>query len=97
MDPLRLVTSVAEMITFVCMVAHRAGHWRGRVIVYIGDNQNANGWIEHRRSGNPYARHLIRVLQAMEVQYGFRAVAFYLRSVRNRLADDLTRLPPGDR
>eukprot|EP00974_Lingulodinium_polyedra_P053043 5097943-Lingulodinium_polyedra.AAC.1 len=74
------------------MAATRAEDWRGRVILYVGDNSNVDRWLANRKSSNRCARFLLQVLGAMEASYQFGLNGSYTRTYHNVTADALTRL-----
>ena len=87
-----VMIAIAELLTLVCFAAKRGENWRDKFVVYIGDNTNAVGWINRRRTGSRYARFSLRLLGQLEVVYGFRVVSAYIRSHNNVTPDDLTRV-----
>ena len=77
----------------MALAARQGDRWAGKMVVYVGDNSNVNGWLTTRRSGNRYVRFLLRLLLRMEGQHRFQTIAGYIRTEHNAFADDLTRLP----
>ena len=51
--------------------------WRGKIVLYAGDNTNVVGWLQSRSAGNRYANRLLRVITYHEVLCGFRIDGFY--------------------
>ena len=88
-----MLTSIAELITFMALAAKQGDRWAGKMDVYVGDNSNVKGWLTTRRSGNRFVRFLLRLLPRMEGQHRFQTIAVYIRTEHNVFSDDLTRLP----
>eukprot|EP00969_Alexandrium_andersonii_P058295 2567515-Alexandrium_andersonii.AAC.1 len=71
-EDLETIIAVAELLGFVALAAARAAEWRGRVVAYIGDNQNVRSWLRGRAPRCPPARQLVRLLAYLEITAGFQ-------------------------
>ena len=92
----RLQIALAELVALLLLCAHRRDAWKGRVILYAGDNQNVISWVRSRRSNHAGASFLLLVLGALEVTHGFQIRGEYVRTYRNTTADRLTREEAAD-
>ncbi|CAE8678476.1 unnamed protein product, partial [Polarella glacialis] len=86
-----IVISVVEFLTFIAFAAAEAGNWQDKIIHYVTDNDNVWAWLNKRRTKNRLARHLIRLLQRLEMENRFTTMGLYIRTYRNELNDWLTR------
>jgi len=86
-----LLISLAELLAVVSLACTRWTAWRGKIVIYAGDNQNVISWLEKRQAGPPAARFLLQLLAALETVGGFRLHASYVRTYHNQVADSLTR------
>ena len=82
---------MVELLAVVSLATIRGSAWRGELVFYVTDNQNVKAWIAKRRPNNLLARHLIRLIERLEAQFGFTLVGFFVRTYHNEVADWLTR------
>jgi len=87
----KLIIAVAEFLVVIVGLILGGEKWRGETVFYVGDNENVQQWLQQRKAGSQYARHLLRVLRHLEMTFGFSLVGFYARSKHNETADLLTR------
>ena len=85
------IISITELLAVVTLAALRAEAWRGKLVLYCGDNQNVIGWLDKRCARHPAATYLLQVLSAIEATNAFRLHGSYLRTYHNITADALTR------
>ena len=69
------IIAVVELLVYVALAVKRGAAWAGLLIFYVGDNDNARGWLRSRRARNPAARHLLRILARAEAEYHFQTLA----------------------
>ena len=81
---------VAEMLSFLAFACKAGEQWRGRVVLYGGDNQVVREWIASRKAGTPVGRLLVRVV-LLEMRYRFVLIPSWWRTYHNVHADYLTR------
>ena len=74
---------VSEMLAFTAFAATQGSSWKGKVVVYAGDNQVVRAWIMRRQSGSRAGRLLLRVLAMAEMHHGFVVVAGWWRTFHN--------------
>ncbi|CAE8601345.1 unnamed protein product, partial [Polarella glacialis] len=86
-----IIISVVEFLTFIAFAAAEAGNWHDKIIHYVTDNDNVRAWLNKSRTKNRLARHLIRLLQRLEMENRFTTTGLYIRTYRNELNDWLTR------
>ena len=89
-----VIISIAELLAVLGLVAARWKAWKGKIVIYAGDNQNVISWLASRSARPPAARYLLQVLAAAESTGHFRLYAEYIRTYHNTVADDLTRRDP---
>ena len=86
-----VIIAIAELITYLALAAASTELWKGRLVLYTGDNMNVHQWVESRAAGNSLARWLLRVLGALEATHSFQTLSAYFRTYHNVTADSLTR------
>ena len=86
-----VIIAISELLGFAVMAASRWRDWRGKVVVYVGDNLNVITWLERRGPRNRFARHVIRVVTFLEVEGGFRLLPAYVRTYHNGALDYISR------
>ena len=85
---------MTELFCIVAMTAERGEAWVDRLVLYVGDNQNVQRWVETRHARNRLARHLIRLLNYSEAKHRFKVLAApYIRTYSNEMADMIARAP----
>ena len=89
-----LIVAVTELLALVALASARRDKWRGKVVIYAGDNQVVRSWVQKRTAPRAIAAYLLQLLSVLESVYGFRVYRAYIRTYHNRTADDLTRLDP---
>ena len=57
------IIAICELFTFLVLAAARAPHWEGRLVLYVTDSTNAEGWLLKRVAKNRLARYGLRLLQ----------------------------------
>ena len=87
----KVIIAVSELMVIVIGAIVSGARWAGRLVFYVGDNQNVVTWLETRKSKNAYARFLLMLLQLVETRHKFVVIGFYIRSRHNKTADLLTR------
>lgn len=89
-----LIVAVTELLALVALASAQRDKWRGKVVIYAGDNQVVRSWVQKRTAPRAIAAYLLQLLSVLESVYGFRVYTAYIRTYHNRTADDLTRLDP---
>eukprot|EP00959_Pyramimonas_sp_CCMP1952_P002848 58898-Pyramimonas_sp.AAC.1 len=88
----RVIIALGELSCAVGFAVARGRARRGQLIIYAGDNQTVQRWIESRRPKNRMARHLVRLLIYVEAKYHCRILAApYMRTYSSEMADMITR------
>ena len=82
---------LTEMLALVAFGATQGEAWRGKVVIYAGDNQVVRAWVAKRQSASRAGRILVRVLAMCEMRYGFQVVAGWWRTFHNVDSDYITR------
>jgi len=82
---------VSEMLAFTAFAVTRGPCWKGKVVIYAGDNTVVRSWITKRQSGSRAGQLLLRVLAMCEMRYGFTVVAGWWRTFHNVDSDFVTR------
>eukprot|EP00438_Fugacium_kawagutii_P015705 Skav235328 [mRNA] locus=scaffold520:603852:614712:+ [translate_table: standard] len=90
-DPERFMVALTELLAVLLLAVSQHAQWKGKVVLYMGDNQVVIRWINSRQSRHPLASFLLQVLAAIEACYGFHLHTAYLRTYHNVVADALTR------
>ena len=86
--------AVTELLALVALASVQREKWRGKVVIYAGDNQVVRSWVQKRTAPRAIAAYLLQLLSVLESVYGFRVYTAYIRTYHNRTADDLSRLDP---
>ena len=87
---------LAEMLSLVAFVCERGEQWRGRVVLYAGDNTTVRQWVTRRQSGSRAGRLLIRVLNLCEMNYHIKVIGAWWRTYHNVDSDFVTRCEKDD-
>jgi len=87
----KLIIALGELLGLVAFAAQRAEAWRGRHVIYGGDNQVVLGWLRSRAPRNRNARHILRVMAFLELRWGFRVIGGYVRTYHNTWPDFFSR------
>ena len=87
---------LAEYMSLICFLIAESGRYRGKLVIYAGDNTNVRTWVLNRAPKNRIARYLTRLLNRLEVEIGFTIFPLYISSRNNVMCDDLPRLLGGD-
>ena len=87
---------IAEFLSLVVFACEVADHWKGKMVLYGGDNQLVRSWVNTRRSKVRASRLLIRVLNMVEMRYNVVVVCGWLRTYHNEMADFITRCSEGE-
>ena len=82
---------VAEMLSFIAFACQVGDQWRGRVVLYGGDNQVVREWVTSRKAGTPSGRLMVRMVNLLEMRFRFTLVASWWRTFHNVHADRITR------
>ena len=90
-DDDEVAIQVAEMLSFLAFACKVGEQWRGKVVLYGGDNQVVRAWIESRKSGTVVGRMLVRVLNMVEMRFRCVIIPAWWRTYHNVHADFLTR------
>ena len=83
---------VLEMLAVVGLASVTATLWRGKVVVFITDNDNVKCAINSRSSSSPYVRYLLRVLGALGDVFDFRYYAVFIWTHNNWIEDGAGRM-----
>ena len=59
----------------------------------MGDNKNVITWAKHRKPGNRVAKYFVRILNRLGNENNFTAIPMYISTLRNKIPDELSRLP----
>eukprot|EP00438_Fugacium_kawagutii_P001653 Skav236324 [mRNA] locus=scaffold97:181652:191974:+ [translate_table: standard] len=95
-EPGRMMVALTELLATVLLAVSQCAKWRGKVVLYMGDNQVVVRWINSRQAKHPFASYLLQLLAALEACYGFHMHTAYLRTYHNVVADALTRKDADD-
>ncbi len=87
----KLIIAIAEFPLLIAAAICLGGGWKGKLVIYTGDNDNVQVWLRARKAGNPYARFLLRLLRCLEMHFQFVLIGVYVRSRPNKSADFLIR------
>ena len=87
-----LAIHLGEMLSFVAFACAVGERWKGKVVLYGGDNKTVYHWVTSRRSGIRAGRLLIRVLNLVEMRYRCLIIGGWWRTYHNEDADAITRL-----
>eukprot|EP00913_Durusdinium_trenchii_P014360 g13470.t1 len=79
------------MLSLVAFMCERGPMWRGKVVLYAGDNSTVRQWVSKRQSGSRAGRLLVRALNLREMNYGFTLVGGWWRTYHNVDSDYITR------
>ena len=79
------IIALAELLCLLLLAAVRAADWKGRLVLYVTDNDNVRIWILHRHARNRMARHLLRLLRYLEIRFHFVTTAAFVRTYHNGL------------
>eukprot|EP00438_Fugacium_kawagutii_P005313 Skav210287 [mRNA] locus=scaffold475:3020:13981:- [translate_table: standard] len=90
-EPGRLMVALTELLAVLLLAVCQHEAWKGKVVLYMGDNQVVVRWINSRQAKHPFASYLLQILAAIEACYGFHLHTAYLRTYHNVVADALTR------
>eukprot|EP00438_Fugacium_kawagutii_P034289 Skav220346 [mRNA] locus=scaffold2224:194593:200853:+ [translate_table: standard] len=90
-EPGKLMVALTELLAVLLLAVSQHEVWKGKVILYMGDNQVVVRWINSRQARHPFACYLLQMLAAIEACYGFHLHTAYLRTYHNVVADALTR------
>ena len=58
----KLIIGIAELLFVIIAAALLGAKLLRRIMMMVGDNQNVQAWLASFTAGNPYARHLLRLL-----------------------------------
>ena len=70
-DPQKLMVALTELLAVLLLAVSQHAQWKGKVVLYMGDNQVVVRWINSRQAKHPFASYLLQVLAAIEACYGF--------------------------
>ena len=90
-EPGKLMVALTELLAVLLLAVCQHEQWRGKVVLYMGDNQVVIRWINSRQARHPFASYLLQVLAAIEASHGFHLHTAYLRTYHKVVADALTR------
>mmetsp|Transcript_78935 Transcript_78935/g.157729 ORF Transcript_78935/g.157729 Transcript_78935/m.157729 type:complete len:902 (-) Transcript_78935:1428-4133(-) len=83
---------VGEMLPIVAAAMEHGEEWRGMLITCAVDNAGVVSALNMRASTHPFVRYLALLLLRLAALHGFQIWAYYINTLRNVLADQLTRL-----
>eukprot|EP00913_Durusdinium_trenchii_P012815 g12033.t1 len=90
-DKGHLMVALTELLAVLLLAAHQHLKWKGKVVLYFGDNQVVMAWLKKRQARHPLAGFMIQMLSAIEASSGFQLHSSYIRTYHNKVADALTR------
>ena len=90
-EPGKLIVALTELLAVLLLSVCQHKRWKGKVVLYMGDNQVVVRWINSRQSKHPFVSYLLQVMAAIEACYGFHLDTAYLRTYHNVVPDALTR------
>ena len=73
-----LIVSLTEFLAITIKAAVSGEAWRGRVVLYAGDNSNVVSWLSGTTPKNVYARHIFRVFLYIQSYYKFALIPAYI-------------------
>ena len=85
------IISVTEMLAVVVLSSLRAASWKGRLVLYVGDNHNVIRWLAKRQAKHSVVTYLLQILAGLEASNSFRLHGAFVRTYHNVTADALTR------
>jgi hypothetical protein len=88
---LATLIAVCELLGLVTFAVVRGEAWRGRLVIYMGDNTNVRSWLSRRAPRPKAARFVLRILTYVEIAFGFQILTGYARTYHNRTADLFSR------
>ena len=91
-----LIIAIAEFCSFIFFLIMRDKDLINKLVAYTGDNSNVISWLTHRRSGNEWARFLLRILARYEQALEVRVYPLYISTINNVDCDNLTRFSEED-
>ena len=86
-----VVIHLGEMLSFVAFACAMGPAWKGRVVIYAGDNVIVKHWLNTRRSRVRGGRILVRVVNMIEMRWGCQILSGWWRTYHNVDADFITR------
>ena len=86
-----VVIHLGEMLSFVAFACAMGPYWKGRVVIYAGDNAIVKHWLNSRRSRIRGGRMLVRVVNMVEMRWGCQILSGWWRTYHNVDADFITR------
>lgn len=90
-DDANMRVHISEMLSLVAFMCERGPDWKGKVVLYAGDNSTVRQWVCRRQSGLRAGKLLIRVINLCEMNYGFTLVGAWWRTYHNTDSDFITR------
>eukprot|EP00438_Fugacium_kawagutii_P016374 Skav203835 [mRNA] locus=scaffold4932:42892:55316:- [translate_table: standard] len=90
-EPERLMVALTELLAVLLLAVSQHAKWKGKVVLYMGDNQVVVRWINSRQAKHPFASYLLQMLAAIEACHSFHLHTAYVRTYHNVVADALTR------
>ena len=63
-------------------------------MIHACDNHTVVDVIRLRRSRSPVLQFCLDILMRLELEFGFELTTIYINTLRNKLADDISRLLP---
>ena len=63
----KLIIAIAEFLVVIVGAILAGKDWEDCVILYVGDNENVQHWLEVRKAGTLFARFLLRLLRHLEI------------------------------
>ena len=88
-----IIISLGELFAFLLLAIAQVVAWRGRIVLYVTDNQVVQTWLTKRYARNALARFGLRLLGRLEAVGDFTSVAAYVWTKHNLAPDFITRAP----
>ncbi len=86
-EDVETLIAVCELLGLVAFAVQRGEAWRGRLVVYAGDNTNVRSWLGKRAPRPRAARHVLRILTYVEIVFGLQMLTGYACAYHNVTAD----------
>ena len=87
----KLMVALTELLALLLLAVHQHEKWKGKIVLYMGDNQVVIAWLNSKQAKHPLASYMLQTLAAIEASHGFFVHSAYLRTYHNVVADALTR------
>lgn len=65
-EPAKMMVALTELLAVLLLAVSQCDKWKGKIILYMGDNQVVIKWINSRQAKHPFAGFLLQALAAVE-------------------------------